>query len=103
MDKITKAFVIGACSVVIATPVVWLGLQIHQGNQRKITEKIYQQQQHEAEITAERESRKIACNYKMDEFERLVNGRPFPDRKNSLIACVEFNGDAREWMNSMLD
>ena len=30
MDKTTKAFVIAACSVVIATPVVWVGLQVVQ-------------------------------------------------------------------------
>ena len=28
MDKTTKAFVIGACSVVIAVPVVWIGSQV---------------------------------------------------------------------------
>jgi len=28
MDKTTKGFVIAACSVIIATPVVWIGMQV---------------------------------------------------------------------------
>ena len=30
MDKTTKGFIIAACSVIIATPVAWLGLQVFQ-------------------------------------------------------------------------
>ena len=41
MDKITKAFVIGACSVVIAIPVFWIGSQVwqtsHNEQQRRVT------------------------------------------------------------------
>ncbi len=34
MDKTTKAFVIGACSVVIAIPVIWIGSQVNNEIQR---------------------------------------------------------------------
>ncbi len=39
MDKTTKAFVIGACSVVIAIPVIWIGSQVINGIQRSANQR----------------------------------------------------------------
>lgn len=71
MDKTTKNFVIAACSVVIAAPVVWLGVQVINGINRA------QQQRLQDELRAEqiRQSQRYGpCSRRIDrEGARLLD------------------------------
>lgn len=77
MDKTTKAFVIAACSVVIATPVVWIGWQFRQAylieQDRLASIRVNEEQ-------ARQQKRTIPCSRRSDVVFELNTGH---DRLNT--------------------
>ncbi len=68
MDKTTKAFVIAACSVVIAIPVVWIRSQVREANLIEFEQRLDQ------EIDSEKQrqtNREWLCQQRADWDEQL--------------------------------
>ena len=71
MDRTTKAFVIAACSVIIAVPVIWLGAQVVNSIQRAQQQR--QLEDHEAEVFRQKQ-RYGPCSRRVDrEGARLLD------------------------------
>lgn len=66
MDKTTKVFVIGSCSVVIAIPVIWIGSQVINGIQRSANQRQLNAAQEELNAAQEelerRAKRLVPCS-----------------------------------------
>ena len=99
MDKTTKAFVIAACSVVIATPVVWLGTEIlkayrYNEFQRAVQEKAELDQQKKAERDR-KVNRSLPCIKEADELFPLSSDgnimEQITEKSNWLESCVDSN------------
>ena len=91
MDKTTKAFVIAACSVVIATPVVWLGLEFLRGQRLEAL----RAEQHAQKLEkARRTLRAVPCYDK---------SKGFFDPNNQLILDSKVIEVQAEWISSCVE
>ena len=84
MDKVTKGFVIAACSVVIATPIVWFGGQVLEA--RRQAEVQAQELKDQAE-RSRRVSRAVPCKDRADE----LNPIHWTPSEESMTAQIKAN------------
>ncbi len=89
MDKTTKAFVIAACSVVIATPVAWLGMEYLKARRIDELQRVAQEEEVEKARIATRTSAcydrsrviyPLSVDTTMEELE---------EQTNWLTSCIE--------------
>ena len=94
MDKTTKVFVIGSCSVVIAIPVIWIGSQVINGIQRSANQRQLNAAQEELNAAQEelerRAKRLVPCSNRIfREASRLLDEQDGVEMEFEKEAWIE--------------